>query len=364
MEIELQQELLRRWYELMKEQEREVAVERKEKIDSAYLYQLDPEMKKLYDLLVVRYHLMCEDLDKATASLSKVGPVEGDCKHWLNYYYYFFRGIYHYDCQEYKTAIESYMKAERLVYDISLEEIGEFFYKLASAYHRTYKISLSIRCAEKALEVFKKLGHSKRIADCKILLGINNKDIEQYQEAERHYHDALIHAAKTENESLRMTVYLNFGALYSEQNDPETAISYLTKAERLIQTNRNHFKVRISYLLAKNYFYTDQTKEGQQKLHEGIILAKFDPVFYYRFDLLKAKFIELTRFEEAYKEGVSYYNNREEWQLVIEYSEDLAAYYRRTENYQEACHYYDLAILARNNLEKGRGLSYVEEIIV
>ncbi|HEU5141476.1 MAG TPA: tetratricopeptide repeat protein [Bacillales bacterium] len=360
MEIEHQQELLRRWYELMKDQDRERAVERKEKIDSAYLYQLDPDMKSLYDLLIVRYHLMCEDLERAADALADVGPVEEDCRHWLNYYYYFFRGIYHYDRQEYKAAIENYLKAERLVYDISLGEIGEFFYKLASAYHRTYKISLSIRYTEKALEVFKKLGHYARISDCESLLGVNNKDIEQYKEAEKYYHDALIHAAKTQRDSSRMLIYLNFGALYSEQNDPETAISYLNKAEQLIELQENQLKVRLLYLLAKNYFKTEQTAKAQSKMKTGLVNATSygNLIYYHRFSLLKAKYLERAQFEELYMDGISYYCAYERWELIIEYSEELAAHCREVGKFQKACEYYDLAIMAKNKIEKGRALSY------
>ncbi|HEX6922262.1 MAG TPA: tetratricopeptide repeat protein [Bacillales bacterium] len=360
MEIEHQRELLRRWYELMKDQDREKAVERKEKIDSAYLYQLDPELKQLYDLFMVRYHLMCEDLDKATSSLAEVGPVEVDDRHWLNYYYYFFRGIYHYDRQEYKTAIENYLRAERLVYETSLAEIGEFYYKLASAYHRAYKISQSIKYTEKALKIFKKQSYYKRIADCELLLGVNNKDIEQYKEAERHYHDALIHATKTGNDSSIMAIYVNFGVLYSEQNDPQSAISYLLKAERIIGLNESQTKIRIIYLLAKNYFRTDKIEDAREKLKAGLSNSNIyeNLVFYHRFRLLNAKFLEPAHFEKSYEEGISFYNDHERWGLVIDYSEELAAYYRGTGNYEKACKYYDLAISAKNKIGKGRALQY------
>ncbi|HEX7063560.1 MAG TPA: hypothetical protein VF199_00700 [Bacillales bacterium] len=360
MEVKEQKERLDRWYWAMKYEGKEDADLQKRNIDARLEEFSNPEMKSLYELLVIRYHLMYKDFENAASAFAETGPVE-DENHWLNYFYYFFRGIYHYDRKEYRAAIDNYMKAKPLALEITMIELAELYYKLASAYLRTYETALSIEFTKKALEIFKERSHYIRMADCNNLIGINLKDIKQYKEAEHFYHDAVIHATKADDEPLKMRIFHNFGVLYTEQNDPKTAISYLQKVNQCLDKQDEHLKVQNLYLLARNYFKTDQVEKARNHLSEGIILSSGheDQEYYYHCKLLEAKFLKPDRFESVYIEGIAYYQNHELWEFVYEYGQELASYYRGSEFYQVACEYYDLAINARNNIEKERALSHV-----
>ncbi|HEU5139325.1 MAG TPA: hypothetical protein VFT51_05080, partial [Bacillales bacterium] len=247
MEVQEQKERLDRWYWAMKYEDKEDADLQKQNIDAKIEEFRDPEMKKLYELLVIRYHLMYKDFEKSVSAFAETGPVE-DEGHWLNYFYYFFRGIYHYDRKEYRAAIDNYMRAKPLALETTMIELAELYYKLASAHQRTYETALSIEYTKKALKIFKERSHYRRVASCQSLLGINFKDIDQYNEAERSYHDALIYAAKADNDLLKMRILHNFGVLYTDQNDPKTAISYLKKVEQRLNEQDEHLKVQNLYL--------------------------------------------------------------------------------------------------------------------
>ncbi|HEU5139701.1 MAG TPA: hypothetical protein VFT51_06985, partial [Bacillales bacterium] len=114
------------------------------------------------------------------------------------------------------------------------------------------------------------------------------------------------------------------------------------------------------YLLARNYFKTDQIETARNYLSEGIILSSGheDQEYYYHCKLLEAKFLKPDRFEHIYMEGINYYHEQERWRLIIEYCEELAAYYRGTEQYKKACDYFDLAIIAKYNMEKERAIAH------
>lgn len=365
METEEQKEWLERWYGYMKDQQQDNADTQKEKIDARLDEFTDPELKKLYDLLKVRYHLMYEDLEKSTRALAETSLVEEDKYHWLNYYYYFFRGIYHYQRKEYKTAIDWYTKARLFISDIPIEETAELFYKLAAACNRTYEISLSIKHTERALKIFKDKSYYKRVASCESLVGLNNHDIKQFKEAEYHYHEALIYVEKANDKLLKMRILHNLGLLYTEKGDPKAALDYLGQCEKFWNTSNDLFedhylKAQTLYLLTKNYFKTDQIEKALQKLHNGLNLASENEnlTYFHRFDLLKAKFAEPVRFERAYKEGICYFKDRERWELVIEYGEELASYLRGTGNHEEAVGYFELVSDARNKMKKERELSH------
>lgn len=354
-----QREFLNLWYEAIKSQDLEEARNWKKRFDSRSELFTDPELKKFFKLLVLRYHLMREDYEEAEAAHNRLKP-EREKGHWLNYYYHFFKGIYYYDQLQYDQAIEHYTQANLFTADISPEETAEFYYKLASAYHRNYEITRSIKCAEISLDIFRQRFHHKRMAACEILLGINNKDIEQYKEAERHYHNALLSVEKSADRLLKIIVYHNYGVLSSNQNDAKTALSFLMKARKLIEPWENRMKVQSLYLIAKNYFKIDRTDIALRKLHFALMISEHGgyPDYFHHCTMLYAKYEEPDRFESAYREGISFFNDRERWDNVIGYSEELAAYYREKGFHELSGEYYELAALARNKLKKERVLSH------
>ncbi|HEX7064222.1 MAG TPA: hypothetical protein VF199_04075 [Bacillales bacterium] len=361
MEVEVQKERLDQWYWAMKYEEKE-EVERLKKIVEEQVRFTDPELNKLYELLLVRYHLLHKDYDLSAAAFAELDPTERDGdNHWLNYFYYFFRGIYHYDRKEYQAAIDNYLKAKPLVTQITMIEIAELYYKLASAYHRTYDITLSMEYTHKALKIFKDQAHYRRVASCENLLALNNHDFEQYKEAERHYHEALIFAAKADNELLKMRIFHNFGLLYTDQNDSKTAISYLTKVKKQIENEDDYLKSQNLFLLAKNLFRNDQLEVARDRLGQGKVLSiGLDNEDYYNHcKLLEAKFVNPDHFEKIYIEGITYFRNQELWEYVIEYSEELASYLQGANYYKAACEYYSLAVVGKNKMKKERALSHV-----
>lgn len=356
MEVDKQREWLNHWYWSMKYEDKQKVEDQKNKIESALAAFTDPQFRKMYHLLMARYYLMHKNLAAAAAVLAETGPIDEDENTPLGYYYYFFRGIYHYDQGQYRSAIENYLKAQPLVMKISKIEAAELFYKLAAAYNRTYQIAPSAEFLKKALKIFKHHSHYPRAAHCENVLGLNYHDTKQFKEAEHHYHNALIYAAKANDQYVRMLIFHNFGLLHSDQNDPKAAIHYLLEANSLIGLRDQRLKAQNLFLLAKNYFRTGQIDNAKQMIDTGIKTSKEmkDKEFYYRCRLLKAKFVDPGHFEETYKEGIAFYNDRELWERVIEYSEELAAYFHGTGLFEEACQYYDLALTARNKMEERR----------
>ncbi|HET7627773.1 MAG TPA: hypothetical protein VFK44_05225 [Bacillales bacterium] len=359
MDKERQQELLNRWYETIRGDDSGESVSWKKRIDSRLDDFDDPEQRTYYHLLALRFELLHKDIERAQHHLAAVEPFQETADANLNFLYPFFKGIYFYTRQRYKESVDCFLQAEPYIDAVSDEEAAEYYYKLASSYHRTYSITQSMKSGQKALERFKNLGRHARIADCENLLGINNKDIMQYKEAERHYHDALVHAEKAKNKELKMLIMHNFGSFYSDQNDAATAIIFLKKAKELMEPWENALKVVNLYLLAKNHFKTNQRDKAQWYLQAGLNFSQelgFE-AYYFHCSLLKAKYLQRDAFEEVYREGISYFNDKERWDYVVEYGEELGSYYGDIGFYEKAYKYYHLTISARKNIEKERGIA-------
>lgn len=360
MEVDKLQEWLNLWYWSMKYEDKRKAEAHKSKIDSALEAFTEPRLRKWYQLLTARYHLANKDLAAAASVLAETEPIDEEEPSPLGYYYFFFRGIYHYDQGHYRTAIEMYLRALPAAEKMAKIEKAEFYYKLATAYHRTYQIALSAEFLKKALKIFKQHSFYQRAAHCENVLGLNYHDTKQFKEAQYHYHNALIYAEKAADQYVKMLTLHNFGLLHSDQNEPKAAINHLLQARSLIDSRDQRLNAQNLYLLAKNYFRNGQTANAREMINRGLEASEEmkDKEFYYRCSLLKAKFVEPAFFEKTYREGIAFYFDRELWERVIEYSEELAIYYQGTELFEEACRYYDLAIIARNKIEERRALSY------
>lgn len=360
MKVEDQREVLETWYEAIRSQDLDEANNWKKRFDARSGLFTEPAEKKFFALLNLRYYLMREDYNSAEEMLANLHPEE-EKYNLLNYYYYFFKGIYHYDQQEYQKAIEHYAKAKLFTSDIKYEEAAEFYYKFASAYQRNYEITQSSKCAEKALDIFRLKNNHKRIVACENLLGINNKDIGQFKEAELHYHNALISADKSRDRFLKLMTLHNYGVLASIQNDPENALKLLSRAKKLIEPWENRFKVQNLYLIAKNHFKMDQFDLAIHKVKFALMVSEQSdfPDFYHHCKMLQAKYKDTDYFVEGYKKGIAFFYDHKRWDYVNEYGEELATYFRK-EGFHEQCgEYYGLSSLARNKIKEERGTPHV-----
>lgn len=349
-------ERLDQWYNHLREQEKEKAIELKDEIEPLMTEVSDPVLQSTYDLLHIRFYLLVNDLDHAGESLEKLKPFEEQTDNRLNYFYHFFNGMYLYDNKRYRDSIDSYLKAEPYLKQLDDRlEMAMFKYGLAAAYHRANYITMSISQAQEALKLFKDEYHYRKSADCENVLGINFKYLGQYEEAEVHYHNALIYTEKFDDKKVKNAVYKNLGVLYGDQNLSEAALTYLNKAYQITSPEELDRLPSNLFLLAREHFKLGQVDQAHQWLEKGLNLCLENQVddYIHHLKLLKAKFIpEELDFETVYKKGIAYFENAELWEYVIEYGEELAIYYRDKGLYEEASSYFYLAMQAKRKIEK------------
>lgn len=143
---------LNQWYRLI----REFEVSEAEALKLAVKEELDvmeenQDLLLYFSLLEFRHELMLsvflpEGSIEADRSLSELlEQIEANQQKLtglLDYYYYFFRGMYEYRNREIMDAIASYQKAESMLYVVEDKiEKAEFYYKLAEIYcdlHQTF----------------------------------------------------------------------------------------------------------------------------------------------------------------------------------------------------------------------------------
>ncbi|HET7657663.1 MAG TPA: tetratricopeptide repeat protein [Bacillales bacterium] len=360
MDKMMQEEQLIRWYEAIKNFKKKEADDFKKFFESFPHLFSDPKVKRLYQLFTARYFLMYYQYDQAAANLSDAAPEEWEGDYQLNYYYYFFQGILFYHLNDYRKAMRHLTKAEPIVKIVgSDKELAEFDCILAAVYQRTYHFILSNDYAEQALDIFLNNHHYLRSAHCECLIALNYMNMKQYKEAETFLRRALRHSAKVKDEQVKMMVLHNFGIFYARINRPKIALNYLTQALELIHSDWDYAKVQNLFLSAECFYNAGHPEKAKRMLMRAEALAHQTNLegYSHRCKMAKAKFYNQDDLKEVYEDGIAYLKTNERWDLVSKYSEELASFYKKEQQYEKACHFYTMALEALNIMNQAQMLS-------
>lgn len=123
-----------------------------------------------------------EDLEKLKHELL---PHKEEMNEELQYYFYFFLGLYESLKSDQNDAIHYLEKAEERLPLLNDElEEAEFHFRTSGVYYNNRYSLLSIRHVQKAMDIFAKHGDIHSIYRCKIVLALNYSDQKKYKEAE------------------------------------------------------------------------------------------------------------------------------------------------------------------------------------
>ena len=144
------------WYKVIKQHNKSRAAEMREEIEIAL-----PNMKENQNVLIYfslidsRYKLMTEDYNESGELLDKVKAkaLENSTDDMIQYYFYFFSGLYQFYKKNFVDAINFYKIAENRLHKVPDEiEKAEFHYQLAIAYYEIRQNFFSMSHTQKALD--------------------------------------------------------------------------------------------------------------------------------------------------------------------------------------------------------------------
>lgn len=348
-------QLLDKWNLYIQNQNIEHSQRLKKQIDNIAVGHEDPSFQKRYTLVLSKYNLLMQDFESMKMKLSEVEPFRSASENMLSFYYYYFNGTMKYSSNCFQEAIQLYKRAEKYL-PLASDGVqsAELYYKLASAYHRESKAMLSIRYTALALDSFKNGYAYQRTADCENLMGMNKKEIGEYEEAEVHFRNALTYAEMFHHTDRKITLYYNLGSLYADQQLYENAVEYLKLALQMMTDGQKSHKVKTLFLLAEMLYESGDGQGAKYCLNEGMNLCfeEKKQADYFRFRMLEAKYEpDNDRLEQVYSEGIAHFQQQGLWRFVKEYSELLASEFKKKGKYKEASEYYELAITADKKIK-------------
>ena len=309
----------------------------------------EPSVNLKFDLFLFCFFTMSDKLSEAEEIRQRLHTFKNFLSPKLLYYYELINGIYHCNIAQMEEGTRSLYKAEQLLPTVrhSEEEEAELYYQISRMETLLYHIPKSINYANRALDLYNRAYNMKRLADCQTLLGICNRRIFNFADAEYHYEQALKFVTILGNDQRKAILYHNLAFCHRSQNHFDTAIDLLQKSLEL----KLHNKATTSSLiytiavLAETYFALKNYDQTKKYVDQGLALV---PHTEDSLDYLRLKVVELkisgvpdSIYETFLRQKVvPALIKRNMWDRVAEYAEELGSYYFENGQYKLSSLYY------------------------
>ncbi|KAA6446955.1 response regulator aspartate phosphatase [Bacillus swezeyi] len=349
---------LNEWYKSIKQRDKGKATQLHQEIRDRLPNMSENQTVLLYySLIESRYELLMERFNKSGEilnNINKMKDLEKNTDDMIQYYFYFFSGVYEFYQKNFTQAINYYKIAESMLHKIPDEmEMAEFHYQVAVAYYRIDQHIFSISHAEKALESFKANStYYEREIYSEMILAANKLDMLCYKESEANYLNAIEKSKSAGSKYSESLAYFNLGLCYGRQK------LYSKAAESFINAlSNNELKngvvgikaiLELTHVLYKN----NKSENAQSWYKKGFSRAEKEGEKEY-----EAKFIFIdglynTSDTLSMQKGLGYLESQNLWTDVSELCLDAAHYYKNMGDTANSSLYFEKAHYARDQILK------------
>ncbi|WEG12534.1 helix-turn-helix transcriptional regulator [Pullulanibacillus sp. KACC 23026] len=331
----------------------------KESLEEKIALIQDPCLSMKYELMCFYYYLALQQYDSSSQLKKKLHIFEEMFDVELQYYYNLFSGIYFSNITHLDEASECLSKAEELQNRLphSDQNEAELCYQIGRMECLRYQISKCIQYSSKSLSLFNQSYNLKRIADCQILLGISHRRINNFAQSEHHFEQALKFTSILKSDQRTSILYDNMAYCYAGQNNHTLAIDYLTKSIEIKRKNKElAFSVTSTLtLLAEEYFRIGEFNKARETVDETmeLIIPSDQSIDYLKLVVLDYQLSDPIHpdYESFLRQKViPVLAERNMWEEVSLYSEQLAEYYFKKHRYKLSSVYFKKANEARKNI--------------
>ncbi len=333
------------WYEVIKSRDKNKAKEIEISINRDISKIVDPIILIQYQLFSLRYQLFFRNMNESNQLIVKLELVESNLSDIQKYYFYYFYGLYKYMQNDFIDSLEYYSKAEKIDQQIHMNE-SELLYLLSLVHSRLHRITLAIRYANLALDIFNFNMDYMQSIEAQSILSINYMRLEEYKKAKHHLDNSLKIAKKLNNTYLISNIYHNLGYLYSKNNSHLEAIDYYLKSIELRKEIYDKLTNTI-YYLTESYFAINKKETAKEWLEKGLKIAEEHGIIYIqvKLNLLKLEhYIDTEKIINFIEEtGLAYFKEKQAWLELNEAAKKIANYYANQRNYKKSYNYCCLA---------------------
>ncbi|MED1741059.1 tetratricopeptide repeat protein [Bacillus swezeyi] len=360
------------WYVAMKNNRPDAAEEMKEEVKQEIkMMEENQDVLVYFSLLEFRHELMLDylypnvdrDIDKQYEKL-KTTIGNRNLHGMLEYYYYFFMGMYYFRQKELTHSLNFYKRAEREIEALDGEdteiEKADFYFKMAELHYHMKQTYMSMHYASLAYRIFRKYPtYGVQQVHCQFVIAGNWLDNMRSEQALKNAFQALEDATELNINYLIGSSHFNVGICYNQLEELGEAEKHFQKAVDYYKRdghsytpkglfNLSFIKARLNNLDEAASLYEEGRKLAEQNdNHEIVEKLKMTKGLYLSYDLnlVKETF-------EFFKEKRLYPDL--EWYGVL-----VAEFLADRKEYAEANTFYRFAIFARRQIQRGELLNEI-----
>lgn len=310
----------------------------------------DVELQILLKIHLIRYYLKIGDIKLAHEQVNHLKDFSNTFTSEQKYFWNKFNGNYYYIKEEYNEALKFYTLSEDFSSNLELteEEIADLEYALALTYSKLRITSLALRCAYKALELYRQIYHFSRCAECHLILGISYRRIGNHENAIKNYQLAKKLAEQTKNKEIIQLTHINLGYLYYAQGDTDESINHF---DMIINEEDSSLEDRLLALTAiiEEYFHTKKYKEALERIKEGVEWINETNksqyiIYYYE---INTYFYLINKEHEKFEkmlvdEFIPFLEEQKDYARLTNYAELLGNHFENVHKYKNATKYFKL----------------------
>ncbi|RHJ06982.1 response regulator aspartate phosphatase RapI [Bacillus sonorensis] len=352
------------WYTLIKDDQVEHAEIIKIEVEKELLNMEENQDALLYyQLLDFRHEIMLsymkskeiDDLNNAYETIKEIEK-QGQLTGMLEYYFYFFKGMYEFRRKELTSAISAYRIAESKLSEVEDEiEKAEFFFKVSYVYYYMKQTYFSMNYANRALKIFREYEeYAVQTVRCQFIVAGNLIDSLEYERALEQFLNSLEIAKGSNIEHLIAMSHMNIGICYDELKEYKKASQHLILALEIFEKSKHSF-------LTKTLFTLTYVEAKQQNYDVALIYfrkGRFiadksdDKEYSAKFKILEGLFFSDGE-TQLIKNAFSYLASRKMFADVENFSIEVADYFHEQGNLMLSNEYYRMSIEARREIKKG-----------
>ncbi|MCL6427469.1 response regulator aspartate phosphatase RapI [Bacillus subtilis] len=355
---------LNEWYTSIKNDQVEQAEIIKTEVEKELLNMEENQDALLYyQLLEFRHEIMLsymkskeiEDLHNAYETIKEIEE-QGQLTGMLEYYYYFFKGMYEFRRKELTTAISAYRIAESKLSEVEDEiEKAEFFFKVSYVYYYMKQTYFSMNYANRALKIFREYEeYAIQTVRCQFIVAGNLIDSLEYERALEQFSISLEIAKESNIEHLIAMSHMNIGICYDELKEYRKSSQYLVLALQIFGESKHSFLTKtlftLTYVEAKQQNYD----VALTYFRKGRFIAdkNNDKEYLAKFKILEGLFFSDGE-TQLIKNAFSYLASRKMFADVENFSIEVADFFHEQGNLMLSNEYYRMSIEARRKIKKG-----------
>ena len=234
------------------------------------LLHADEEVELEYSIQQIRYFIVTGDLDSAEEKIKEVARFKEFMSHEQYYSFHKYNGNYEYVLNDFENAFKTYLMAEKIAPPtLPASELGDLYYSISITASQCWEINIASKYSASALKIYQQEFIPKRIVECHLNIGINERRRGNFKTAEEHFKHAVNIGSKLDIDLLKFITEYNYGYLYFNFQNFELATYHLENGLKYIPKEYTSDLLLNYCLLIICYIELDKNDEATTILEKG-----------------------------------------------------------------------------------------------